>query len=175
MADRNFQDYASSGELNQLKIGGNAPENEVHNIGTVGLLSFRNSLDLELPLTTVFSKVDIFDVIEVDSARGHMTYDTNLARLVFNSTGVYKFRADGTFQLGNNVEVEFAFYLNGAIANPNNNPVFTGRGAGKNVPMGASRVLNLTAGDYLEIWAKVSADNTLTIKSSNISAEKTDF
>ena len=175
MADRNIQDYLSSGEAQEFFMGGINPENEVHTEGTTGIISFSNSTDLALPLTTEFSKVDMFDTIEFNQARGHMTYDAGLARLVINSTGGYKFRADATFELANNIDAEFAFYINGIIVNPNNNPQFTGRGAGKNIPMGASRFLQLTAGDYLEIWANVSADNTLTIKASNISVEKTDF
>lgn len=174
MADRGFQDYASSGEASELFLGGILPEHEVHAIGFTGLMTFNNSTDLSIPLVTTFGKIDIFDTIAVNSARGHMTYDSGLARLIVNTSGVYRFIADGSFQLSNNVDIEYAFYLNGVIVNPNNNPIFTGLG-NKNVSMVANRAMNLTAGDYLEIWAKVSSDNTLTIKSSNISVEKTDY
>jgi len=175
MPNRDFQDYANSGELIKLNLGGTGADNEVVPKNETGLMAFSNSADLVIPLTTTFSKVALFDVVLVNSARGHMTYDDATKRMTLLSDGVYKFRADGAMECANNVEVEFTFYKNGVQFNPAANPVFVGRGAGKPVNVSAQTVFSFTADDYLEIWAKIGSAGNITMKSSSITIEKTTY
>jgi hypothetical protein len=172
---RLFQEYASSGDLNELKIGGATADDAVAPKSETGMMAFGNSGDLVLSLTTSFQKVALFDVTLVNSPRGHMTYDAPNKKATLNTDGVYKFRADGSIEAPTNDEIEFTFYVNGVQFNPSSNPIFTGRGAGKPIGISAQLSYGFTAGDTIEIYAKSSASGTTTVKAFNYSIEKTTY
>lgn len=170
MANRTIQDYLSSGESTEHKIGGTDAKHNTVIRGDFGILEMSNSADVVLALTTTYQKVGMVDLTNINTINGHVSYANDT--ITINTTSPYKLRASGTVELANNSEVTFAYYKNGVIV-PKIYPIFVGRGANKPVLIADFSTLQLNNTDTIEIYARVDVDTSVTVKSLGLSIEKT--
>ena len=172
MANRTFQDYASSGELNQLRLGGVTELNDVILHGEHGLADYSLGTPVVLSLTTSFQKVGIFDTVVIDHTHDLFSYDEVNKRIVMASNGVVKLDVAASISGANNAEVTFAFYVNGLKATSLLDPIWICRGTTKPIGIITSQPFELAVDDYIEIWAKVDAATDITIQASSGTVQK---
>lgn len=140
---------------------------------STGILGLTNVTKPVFSLTTEFKKIGYGGIVSLDQSNGHITFFED--RNTLNTDGTYAIRTFGSAGIANNIDVEFSFYKNGEQVNPDSNPIFTGKGVTKPIPISNGAVLEFLAGEYLEIWAKASTATDMTLYHSASSIEKKVF
>ena len=137
-----------------------------------GIIVLSNSVPIVTSIGTGWTKLIMTDTMQIDESNGHMSWDNATNVGVIHADGVYTIGIVMAAEFGNNVDAEFAIYINGVEGIPGAKPIYTGRGAGKPISIMDRGTIRLSDGDTLEIYSKFSSAGDITVDFVNVSVKK---
>lgn len=140
-------------------------------LSEVGLVVMNGNSLTPQSIATSPTKVVLFDTKVVEAGVG-VTGDVALQRASTTITGIMKLRFEAFVSYASNIDITWQLYKNGVAYG--DTVTLAGQGA-KVFPLTLITSDNLTAGDYLELFATASATATLTVVQANGTLEKTIF
>jgi len=161
-------------DSNQLALINTAIGKLNNTITRKGMLTMVQSAGTK-ELTTVYQKMSFGGVKVIQEQNGHFDHDDVTSRLNVVTTGIYSLGICGSVEFPVNSELELSCFINGVEYSPDAHPILQGQGAGKPLQIIVNVTLPLTAGDYVEMYAKMDAPATLTMNGNNTSIEKKVF
>lgn len=136
-----------------------------------GLLTMVNTGG-SVPLTTTYQKIAMGGIKVVQEQNGHFDYDLVESKLNIITPGIYRIAVCGSIEFPASKELELSCFVNGVEYSPDAHPQLTGRGTNKPTQLNVHLTLELNAGDYMEMFAKVNSSVTIDLLGNNISIEK---
>lgn len=145
--------------------------NHVTRTGMLTMVNAGGSVDL----ITTYIKIPVGGTKVVTKQNGNFDYNATTQRIEVVNEGYYQFELCGSVEFPVNSVLELSCFVDGIEYSPDAHLVMQGRGAGKPVQITLHITLHLTAGQYVEMFAKMDVAGTLLMLGNNSSIEKKVF
>ena len=134
----------------------------IHSAFSAGQIAITAALTTQ-PLTATPSILTLGNAIGFQEGTDVTADGTNFQRLTANTTGYYRMYINIAVEFSTSDTIIIFLYKNGAASGAGHGAELSGRGPGRPVLAAYITPMQLTAGDYIEIWAAESGGDTSVV------------